>query len=100
MRRLKYLLLAAVGVAALGCQRDDTKMGEKLDQIATKLDAIEKQLASGAGARGAAGAAGQRGAGQERKRPDPNKVYAVPSTGPAHGPKDAKVTIVEAFEFA
>ena len=98
MRRFKFLLLSAVGLAALGCQRDDSKVSEKLDQIAQRLDGIEKQLASGAGAR--AGAARQRGAGQERKRPDPNKVYAVPATGPAHGPKDAKVTIVEAFEFA
>ena len=95
MRRFKFLLFAAVGLA--GCQRDDTKVSEKLDQIAQRLDGIEKQLASGAGARGAAG---QRGQGGERKRPDPSKVYAVPATGPADGPKDAKVTIVEAFEFA
>jgi protein-disulfide isomerase len=93
-------MLSIVGLAAMGCQRDDSKVGEKLDQIAQRLDGIEKQLASGAGARGAAGAAGQRGPGAERKRPDPSKVYAVPATGPTIGPKDAKVTIVEAFEFA
>ena len=105
-------MLSVVGLAAFGCQRDDSKVGEKLlehddvihigklDQIAQRLDSIEKQLASGAGARGAAGAAGQRGPGGERKRPDPSKVYAVPATGPTIGPKDAKVTIVEAFEFA
>ena len=97
MSRFKILLLSAVGLAGFGCQRDDSKMGEKLDQIAQKLDNIEKQLASGAGARGAAG---QRGAGQERRRPDPNKVYAVPPTGPMTGSKEAKVTIVDAFEFA
>lgn len=94
------MLTAVVGLAAFGCQRDDSKMGEKLDQIAQKLDSIEKQLASGGGARGAAGAPGQRQPGQERKRPDPSKTYAVPVNGPAVGPKDAKVTIVEAFEFA
>ena len=93
-------MLAVLGLAAFGCQRDDSKVSEKLDQIASRLDSIEKQLASGAGARGAAGAAGQRGAGGERKRPDPSKVYAVPATGASHGPKNAKVTIVEAFEFA
>jgi hypothetical protein len=93
-------MLSVVGLAAFGCTRDDSKVGEKLDQIAQRLDSIEKQLAAGGGARGAAGAAGQRGAGAERKRPDPSKVYAVPATGPAIGPKEAKVTIVEAFEFA
>ena len=93
-------MLSVVGLAAVGCQRDDSKVAEKLDQIAQRLDGIEKQLASGGGARGAAGAAGQRAPGAERKRPDPSKVYAVPATGPAIGPKDAKVTLVEAFEFA
>jgi hypothetical protein len=92
-------MLSVVGLAALGCQRDDSKVSEKLDQIAQRLDGIEKQLAAGGG-RGAAGAAGQRGAGGERKRPDPSKVYAVPATGPTIGPKEAKVTLVEAFEFA
>lgn len=47
------------------------------------------------------GAAGARGAeGGDRRRPDPNEVYAANASGPSHGPKEAKVTIVEAFEFA
>jgi len=52
------------------------------------------------GGRGMGAATGGAQAGGERKRPDPNEVYAVPAVGASVGPKDAKVTLVEAFDFA
>ena len=60
-----------------------------------------KDMGKGGGAM-RPGAAGARGGaeGGERKRPEPGETYAVNNVGPSHGPKDAKVTIVEAFEFA
>ena len=59
-----------------------------------------RDIAKSGGGRGmgAAGAGAQ--AGGERKRPDPNEVYAVNAVGASVGPKDAKVTLVEAFDFA
>ena len=95
MRRIGLLFLPALALAVPGCQRDDTQVGEKLDQIIKQQEQIIKTLESGGGAR--AGAAAQ--ARQERKRPSPTEVYAVPDNGPARGVKDAKVTIVEAFTF-
>lgn len=57
-----------------------------------------RDLGKGGGMRGAGAATG--GAAGDRKRPDPNEVYAVNAVGPTVGPKDAKVTLVEAFDFA
>ena len=96
MRRIGLLFLPALALAMPGCQRDDTQVGEKLDQIIKQNEQIIKSLESGGGARAGAGAAQAR---QERKRPSPTEVYAVPDNGPARGVKDAKVTIVEAFTF-
>ena len=106
MRRLGLLFLSALGLATPGCTREDnTQLGEKLDLMIKKQEetnSLLRDLGKGGGAigRGAAGAAGRGGEGGERKRPEPGEVYAVNATGPAHGAKDAKVTIVEAFEFA
>jgi hypothetical protein len=77
-----------------------------MDQLIKRQDEtnqILREIAKGGGVRagGAPGAAGRGGAEcGERKRPDPGETYAVNNVGPSHGPKDAKVTIVEAFEFA
>lgn len=97
--KIGLLLLSAVGLALPGCQRDDTQIAEKLDQVIAKQDDILKALQSAP--RGAAAAAG-RGQPQRpaRRRPEPNEVYAAPADGPYRGAKDAKVTIVKAFEFA
>jgi protein-disulfide isomerase len=97
MRRLGLLFLSVLGLAGPACTRDDTQVAEKLDQINKKLDDLTKAVQ--AGARGGPG--GARGQMPDRKRPEPNEVYAVDLGGsPTAGPKDAKVTIVEAFEFA
>ncbi|HTE51923.1 MAG TPA: hypothetical protein VK698_13805 [Kofleriaceae bacterium] len=80
-----------------GCTRDDSKMAEKLDQVIKKQDEMIALLQKGGGP-GGRGAANPRA---QRPRPAPTEVYAVPLEGAAWvGNKDAKVTIVEAFEFA
>jgi hypothetical protein len=107
MNRFKFLFLSLLGLAVVpGCQRDDTQVGEKLDQLIKRQDETNQLLrdiskGGGMGGRGAGAAArGAGGEGGERKRPEPGETYAVNATGPSHGAKDAKVTIVEAFEFA
>ncbi len=99
---LVFLLAAALP----GCQKADDAVVKKLEQIASAeekqtqiLERMEKSLASGAAAR--PGAARPQPPRARAGRPDPGKVYAVPVDGaPFDGPKDAKVTIVKAFEFA
>jgi protein-disulfide isomerase len=105
--------LVSVGVCAaalaLACSRstDDKldrllegqKTSEKLDQVLAKLNDLERKV-DAIQARGVAG-------GQPQQRPappapDPAATYAVPvdAGDPAKGPRNAKVTIVEAAEFA
>ena len=68
------------------------QLAERLGQGLGQLDAIATQLDQ----IGAAPSARQR-----PPRADPDAVYAVPvGDSPFEGPADAKVTIVEAFEFA
>ena len=102
MKRLGVLFLASVFAAgALGCQKADDAVVKKLDEISVKLDkldAIEKKLAAGGGP---GAARPQMPQGPQPGRPDPATVYSVPIDGnPSVGPAHAKVTIVEAFEFA
>jgi len=102
MKRLG-LLLAASSVAAMGCQRDDTAMQGELEDIKKDLGEIKEMLKSGAGAgaRGGAAGAGAKQQRPQRPRPNPGDVYSVPVAGaPYKGAKDAKVTVVKAFEFA
>lgn len=90
--------IVSLSVLLLGCTRDDSKMAEKLDQMIKKQDQILTLLEKGGGPAAARNAAAQR---PQRARPASTEVYAVPVDGaPSVGPKDAKVTIVEAFEFA
>lgn len=93
----RFIIAAsAIAVSLVGCQKDQNSggnVGEALDKIDNRLAAIEKKLASGAGA-----ARAQR---PKRPRPDPKKVYSVPvGDSPFEGASNAKVTIVKAFEFA
>ena len=99
------MFLSALGLALPGCTREDnSQLGEKLDMMIKKQEETNqllKDMGKAGPIRGAAGGAAARGGeGGERKRPDPGETYAVNNVGPSHGPKDAKVTIVEAFEFA
>jgi protein-disulfide isomerase len=88
------LLLAVAATGLVGCQRDTSGVEAKLDDIGQRLDRIERMVQQGAGA----------GRGQMPQRPpgpDPQKAYAVPIEGaPLKGAPTAKVTIVEAFEYA
>jgi protein-disulfide isomerase len=89
------LFASALGMISAGCARDDSRIAEKLDQVVKKQDQIIELLNRGGAARGAAGQRAQR------PRPNPTDVFAVPIEGtPFVGNKEAKVTIVEAFEFA
>lgn len=89
------LLLAAVLPLAAGCQADQKNLNDRMERIEKKLDAL---IASG-GARGAAPGAGQQR--PQRPEPDRSKTYSVPIVNdPISGPVDAKVTLIEAFDYA
>ena len=97
MKRMGLTITTALAVGSLlGCQRagsDD--INEKLDQINKKLASMEKKLDN---VRPGAAAAARP---QRPPGPDPQKVYAAPTEGAAfRGPSVAKVTIVDAFEYA
>src|SRR5215831_3242556 len=91
MRKLT-VLMGALFVTAMGCQKEDpriTEVLEKLDSMNKKLEGIEKR---GVGA--VAAAAPRRGQ-------DPNTTYNLPVVDAdlARGARAAKVTIVEGFDF-
>jgi protein-disulfide isomerase len=93
-RMLKKLFIVGSLAAALGCQKGDPALTEKLDRLEAKLDTIARKVDT-MGGRGA-----QRPAPPPRGA-DPSAVYAVPvGDAPVKGPATAKVTIVEAAEFA
>ena len=87
-------LVLLLGVLLAACQADTTKLNEKIDKLDKKLDALIAQ--------GGRGGGGQPGA-QRPQRPEPDraKTYAVPIDGDSFvGPADAKITIVEASDYA
>ncbi len=86
----------AFGVGGLtACQPNNSGVAEELKEINERLDKIEQLAAAGGGA-GAARRAPQRPRG-----PDPAKTYSVAVEGaPFKGNKDAKITVVKAFEYA
>jgi hypothetical protein len=93
MKRTSVILAATV-LAALGCRKvSDEDSNEKFDRILSRLDAMDKkidQLSQG------------RPQPQRPQEPDPKATYAVPVSDADHprGPATAKVTIVEAADFA
>ena len=106
-RSIHYAAALAVALLAMGCEQSDnnevvTKLKD-LDKRQKAMDAKIDKLLAGGGAAGAPhprGAAGQQPGGRP-PGPDPAEVYAVPVAGsPYKGAEHAKVTIVEAFEFA
>lgn len=95
MKRTGLFLLSAVAV--FGCQRDDAPLRKEIADLKAGQDKILEALKNMPAARPSA-ARPQR---PQRPRPDANSVYSVNIAGaPYKGAKDAKVTIVEAFEFA
>jgi protein-disulfide isomerase len=88
----KLIVVAVVVLAA--CQADNKNLERKIEDLNKKLDTLSAQLARGGGA----GAAPPRPA---RVEPDRAKTYAVPVDGdPVEGPADAKVTVVEGYDYA
>jgi hypothetical protein len=91
--RWTWLVAGALALTA-ACQKDNSATNERLDKLLARLDEIEKKIDKAGTGRGAA-------PGPQPGRPDPTAVYSVPVDGnPAKGPATAKVTIVEAAEFA
>lgn len=91
MKRIKCLGLAAAAMFA--CQANNSELNGKIDEMNKKLDTLTEVVKKGGGARGP-----QR---PQRPRPNPKDVYSVNINGsPFEGAKDAKVTVVEAYEFA
>ena len=96
MKRIGLFVLSSLAV--MGCQRDnDVPLRKEVEALKQGqkdiLAAIAKRPAPGPGA--------ARPARPPRPRPNPSAVYSVNIKGaPFKGAKDAKVTIVEAFEFA
>ena len=96
MKRTGLFLLSAV--AAFGCQRDDSPLRKEVADLKAGQDKI---LAALQNMPTAPGPGAQRPQRPQRPTPQPNSVYSVDINGsPYKGAKDAKVTIVEAFEFA
>lgn len=93
-RMVKHVFIVGALAALLACQRGDPSLNEKLDRLEAKLDAISRKADN----------LGKGAAPQRPQRPpgaDPNTVYSVPLGDAAvRGPATAKVTIVEAAEFA
>jgi hypothetical protein len=95
MKRTGLFLLSAVAV--FGCQRDDAPLRKEVAELKAGQDEILKAIKS----MPKAGPAAARPQRPQRPRPDANSVYSVSINGaPFKGAKDAKVTVVEAFEFA
>jgi protein-disulfide isomerase len=86
------IMLGIIAVSGIACRKTDQSADiiERLDRIEKSVEELKKRPA------GAAAAANQP------RRPDPNTVYNVPvgDHDVAKGPKFAKVTIVEGFDFA
>ena len=101
MRRIIFLTASALAIAGVaGCQKDDKSMEAALKRIDDRLKNIEDKLEKGVPAARPGAAAAARGQGRP-PGPDPAAVYSVPIDGaPFKGAEHAKVTIVEAFEFA
>jgi protein-disulfide isomerase len=81
--------LALLVLALAACQPDTKNLERKMDQILAEIKTIK------AGGGGAA-----PGARPARPEPNPAKTYAVSVEGDGFvGPPDAKITIVEAFDY-
>lgn len=92
------VLLLSVVVAA-SCQRDDAPLRKEVAELKSGQDQILDAIKNMP--KGAAPGAARAPARPQRPRPQPESVYSVNvSSAPFRGAKDAKVTVVKAFEFA
>jgi protein-disulfide isomerase len=98
MRR--SILLPALFLLRAACTRGDGVSTKRLDEMERRLEALDERSKDIDG-RLVKIEDMIREATQGPKEPDPAVVYAVPVDGdPYRGPEHAKVTMVEAFEFA
>ena len=90
LRRSKHLLLGGLLLALWACGRaEDSK---KMDDVVARLERIEKKLDN---------VPSRPQLPPRPTEPDTKAVYAVPVEGdPFVGPAAAKVTLVEASDFA
>ena len=86
---MKSLVLLLAALSSAACQSDTKNLNDKIDKL-------EKLIIANCGQGGGRGA--QR---PQRPEPDRSKTYAVPVEGdPIIGRADAKVTLIEAFDYA
>jgi len=92
------IAIAALGIGVLGCQQAGSNGTEQLAEQKKTNDLLEKILEK-TGTGGAAAGARQRP--KARPRPNPNDTFSVNvDNAPIDGNKNAKITVVKAFEFA
>lgn len=100
MKNIKALMfVSALAITAMACQKDTSGVDKRLEQIDKRLASIEDAI-KGVAAAGAARPA--QAPPQRPPGPDAAATYAVPvgANTIVDGKPTAKVTIVEAFEFA
>lgn len=91
---MNKLVFVALTLAVAACQPDTKNLERKIDDLTKNQQKMMDMLAKGGGA----GAAQQR---PQRQEPDRAKTYAVPVDNDYFdGPKDAKVTLVKAYDYA
>jgi protein-disulfide isomerase len=100
VKTLGIALISALALPfAAACQKDDLAVAKRLDKMDEKLTSIDNRLQELTKKGGLAAANRQRP--PRRRGPDPKTTYSIPVDGlPLKGNKNAKVTIVKAFEFA
>ena len=94
MAPMKAFTILVAALALSACQSDTKNLNDKIDKLDKKIDMLIAQ-----GGRGGGNNAGA----QRPSRPEPDraKTYAVSIEGdPFIGPADAKVTLIEAFDYA
>lgn len=99
---MKRLVLSVLALSLTACQPDTKNLEKKLDDIAKDIRELKGQVATAKGGGGAGAAQQQR---QAREEADPNAVFAVDiapniAIGMIEGPKDAYVTIIDAWDDA
>jgi hypothetical protein len=91
-------VLSGALIGASACNRDSDAVMAKINETHERLDSIEQKL----DALGRAGGARANANRNRRRGPEPGVLYAVPvnDNDAYRGGKNAKVTIVDAFEYA
>jgi hypothetical protein len=95
MSPMKSFTILVAALALSACQSDTKNLNDKIDKLDKKIDMLIAQ--------GGRGGGGNNAGAQRPSRPEPDrtKTYAVSIEGdPFIGSADAKVTLIEAFDYA